>query len=94
MNRGSVIRGLLALSILAVGLIASVVGVAAGWSVCIANQAAAWALMIGSAAVPAGLVWIVLASVVERPPAKPAVTAHPTLKSRPMCGRESLSWMV
>jgi len=81
MNRDPVIRGLLALYVFGFGLIASVVGVAAGGRVCIANQAVAWTIMIGLAAVVAGLVWLVAAPIalapgVERPPAKPAATAR------------------
>jgi hypothetical protein len=76
MNRGSLIRGLLALSVPGVGLIAAGIGVAAGCRVCITSQPVAWAIMIGPAVVVAGLLWIVLAPVVERPPAKPAAAAR------------------
>jgi hypothetical protein len=93
MNRGSIIRGLLALSVPGVGLIASVVGVAAGCRVC-ANPTVAWTIMIGLAAVVAGQVWIVAAPAIERQPEKPAATARVPLKSRAVCSRESMSWMA
>ena len=94
MIRGPVMRGLLALSVLGFGLIASVVGVAAGGRMCIANQAVAWAVMIGSAAVVAGLVWLVLPPAIERQPEESAATARVPLKSRGVCSRESMSWMA
>jgi hypothetical protein len=94
MNRGPVIRGLLALSVLGFGLIAGVVGVAAGGRMCIANQAVAWTIMIGLAAVVAGPVWLVLPAAIERQPEKPVATAGVPLKSRAVCSRESMSWMA
>jgi hypothetical protein len=77
MNRSSVVRGLLSLSVLGIGLVAAGIAVAAGCSMCVTNPSVAWALVIGPQVVVAGLVWIVLPPVFERPPARPAApTRH------------------